>query len=152
MSDQFDQNEISSTDIAVVGMHLRFPGANSPAEFWDNLIAGRESISRFSRDQLLEAGLEQEVIDDPSFVAARGLFDNPEAFDPEFFGISVREAELMDPQHRVFLEACWAALEDAGHVSARFDGAIGVWGGMSTGMTNNTYLLSNLHSPVRFPD
>ena len=133
--------------VAVVGMSLRFPGANDVREFWQNLRAGRESISRFSPEEMLKAGVATELVEDPNYVPVRGLFEDPEAFDAAFFGVSVREAELMDPQHRVFLESCWAAIESAGYAPSKLRGNVGVWGGMSTGMTNNTYLLSNLHGP-----
>ncbi|MFK7913288.1 MAG: amino acid adenylation domain-containing protein [Pseudomonadales bacterium] len=148
MNEQEQQDELApeSVGIAVVGMSLKFPGAQTPEQYWDNLCNGVESIERFDEAALRQAGIDPELIADPNFVRARGLFEGPELFDPAFFGISVRDAELMDPQQRVFLESCWSALEDSGYAADRYEGAIGVWGGMSTGMTNNTYLLANLHS------
>lgn len=131
--------------VAVVGMSTRVPGARNVDEFWRNLVAARESITFFGEQELLDEGISPELVGDPNFVRARGLVDEPDGFDAPFFGYSVREAELMDPQQRVFLEACWNALEAAAHVPCRFSGAIGIWGGLSTGMTSNTYLLSNLH-------
>ncbi|MEM1433800.1 MAG: amino acid adenylation domain-containing protein [Pseudomonadota bacterium] len=130
--------------IAVIGMALRFPGADSVDAYWRNLCAGVESISRFSTEELRAAGIAEEKIQDPNFVRARGLIEAPDAFDAAFFGYSARDAELMDPQQRLFLEYCWNALESSGYAPSRYPGAIGVWGGMSTGMENNTYLLSNL--------
>ena len=137
---------LPSNSIAVVGMSGRFPGARSIDELWRNLVAGVESITRFTDEELRASGISPSLIENPDYVKARGLIDGPELFDAAFFGISHREAELMDPQQRLFLETCWLALEHAGIAPSTFSGPIGVWGGMSTGMTNNTYLLSNLHS------
>ncbi|HEY0931433.1 MAG TPA: amino acid adenylation domain-containing protein [Gemmatimonas sp.] len=131
--------------VAVVGMSMRVPGADSPEQFWQNLVQGIESLDRFTDDELRGTGMSEERLADPGFVKVRGLFSDPEAFDAAFFGYSVREAELMDPQQRVFLETCWNALEHSGHAPGRVAGIVGVWGGQSTGMENNTYLLSNLH-------
>ena len=133
--------------VAVVGMAGRFPGAASVEELWENLKAGRENVQIFTDEELTEEGIPEELIRDPSYVKARGLLDHPETFDAAFFGISPREAELMDPQHRLFLETCWHALENAGYPPASIDGRVGVWGGMSTGMSNDTYLHSNLGGP-----
>jgi amino acid adenylation domain-containing protein len=133
--------------VAVVGMAGRFPGAGSVEELWENLKAGRESVDFFTDEELAEEGIPEELIRDPSYVKARGLLDHPETFDAAFFGISPREAELMDPQHRLFLETCWHALENAGYAPASVDVRVGVWGGMSTGMSNDTYLHSNLGGP-----
>ena len=91
-------------------------------------------------------GVSPDLVNDPNYVRARGVLQSPELFDAPFFGMTPHEAELTDPQQRIFLETCWKALEDAGHAPGRYEGSIGVWGGMSTGMTNNTYLLSNLHA------
>jgi len=138
--------DLPSGGIAIVGMAGRFPGADSIEEFWQNLVNGVESISRFTNEELQQSGIDAAALANPDFVKVRGLIREPEAFDAAFFGISQREAELMDPQHRLFLETCWHALEHAGMAPTLFAGLIGVWGGMSTGMTNNTYLLANLHA------
>lgn len=131
--------------VAVVGMAGRFPGADSVEEFWKNLQAGADSITSITDEQLIAEGVDEALLSDPSFVKRRGLFSSPEMFDARFFGISPREAELMDPQQRVFLETCWHAMENAGYAPGKCEFPIGVWGGMSTGMKNNTYLLSNIH-------
>ncbi|MEJ2538831.1 MAG: amino acid adenylation domain-containing protein [Gemmatimonadota bacterium] len=138
--------------VAVVGLAGRFPGAASVAELWENLKAGRESVVTFSDEELAASGIPEHLIRDPSYVRARGLLDDPEMFDAGFFGISPREAELMDPQHRLFLETCWHALENAGYAPASVDARVGVWGGMSTGMSNDTYLHSNLGGPRGVPE
>ena len=126
--------------IAIVGMAGRFPGAQTVAEFWKNLIAGAETISTLTDEQLSAAGVKKE----DAYVPRRGLLERPEFFDATFFGISPREAEAMDPQQRIFLEEAWTALEDAACDSARYAGAIGVFAGMS----NNTYWANNVvHHP-----
>jgi acyl transferase domain-containing protein/acyl carrier protein len=104
--------------IAVVGMSGRFPGADSVEEFWENLRHGREGVTFFA-DR--EAG--------EGFVAAGGHLDGIDLFDAGFFGLSAREAEGMDPQHRLFLECAWQGLEDAGYDPGRYPGRIGVYGG-----------------------
>ncbi|MEM7356273.1 MAG: beta-ketoacyl synthase N-terminal-like domain-containing protein, partial [Acidobacteriota bacterium] len=117
--------------IAIVGMAGRFPGAEDLRRFWRNLAEGVESIVVLSRDELLAAGADPAEIDAPGYVPAGGLLDDPELFDAAFFGLGAREAELMDPQHRLFLETSWQALEDAGYDAEVFDGSIGVYGGMN---------------------
>jgi len=131
--------------IAIVGIAGRFPGANNVLEFWRNLLAAEETISTLSDEQLRASGLDPEALrSGGSYVPRRGLLDKPAHFDTAFFGISPREAEVMDPQQRVFLEECWAALEDAACDPARYSGAIGVFAGMS----NNTYWANNVvHHP-----
>lgn len=138
--------------VAVIGLAGRFPGAASVDELWENLKAGRESIRTFTDEELADAGVSEVLIQDPSYVKARGLLDHPECFDAAFFGISPREAEMMDPQHRLFLETCWHALEASGYAPASIPGPVGVWGGMSTGMSNDTYLHSNLGGPGGVPE
>ncbi len=140
------ENESDQDAVAIIGMACRFPGAESVEAFWENLLAGEESITVFSDDELLAAGIAPDKVADPNYVKARGLIKDPELFDAAFFGITPREAELMDPQQRLFLETCWHALEAAGYAPSSMERSVGVWGGMSTGMNNNTYLLSNLHS------
>ncbi|HYR10836.1 MAG TPA: aminotransferase class III-fold pyridoxal phosphate-dependent enzyme, partial [Longimicrobium sp.] len=126
--------EARKTDIAVVGMSCRFPGARDTAEFWRNLREGVESVVTLSEEALLAAGVPPETLRDPAYVRAYGALADAYAFDAAFFGISRREAQVMDPQHRVFLECAWAALEDAGVDPARFGGAIGVYAGSGFSM------------------
>ncbi|HEV7589821.1 MAG TPA: amino acid adenylation domain-containing protein, partial [Longimicrobium sp.] len=123
---QMDEHE---GEIAVVGMSCRFPGARDTAEFWSNLRDGVESIAFFSDDELREAGTPAPLLGDPSFVGAHGALADAYAFDAPFFGVSQREAQVMDPQHRVLLECAWSALEDAGVDPARCAGSIGVYAG-----------------------
>jgi len=126
--------------IAIVGMACRFPGAPDPAAFWRNLCDGVESVRFFSEDELRAAGVDPAVFRQPGYVPAHGSLDGVELFDAEFFGISPREAETMDPQHRVFLECAWEAIEHAGHNPDTVGERFGVVA--SAGL--NTYLLSNI--------
>jgi natural product biosynthesis luciferase-like monooxygenase protein/amino acid adenylation domain-containing protein len=126
-----DEEEQSSVDIAVIGMAGRFPGAPTLAAFWDNLCAGVESISFFSEQELAAAGIDPELTRHPQYVPARGTLDNIDLFDAAFFDLTRREAELLDPQQRLFLECAWEALEHAGYTPERYPGAIGVYGGAS---------------------
>jgi len=119
--------------IAVIGMAGRFPDASNPDEFWSNLIAGKDSITRFPG---------RTEADGRRFVGARSIIRDPDLFDASFFGIYPKEAELMDPQHRIFLECAWEALEDGCCDPAAYPGLIGVYAGLSL----NTYLLHNLGS------
>jgi amino acid adenylation domain-containing protein len=124
--------------IAIVGMACRFPGAPDVEAFWSNLRGGVESIARFTEAELLEAGNDPELLRHPDFVPASGHLEGADLFDAEFFDLPPRDAELLDPQHRLFLEQAWAALEHAGCDPGTFPGPIGVFAG--AGM--NTYLLS----------
>src|SRR5689334_704855 len=128
--------------IAIVGMAGRFPGARNLDEFWRNLHDGVEAISSFSEEELRAAGIDSALLRDPAYVKAGGILEDIELFDASFFGINHREAEMMDPQHRVFLECAWEALENAGYNSDSYDARIGVYAGH--GLTS--YLLSNLYS------
>jgi amino acid adenylation domain-containing protein len=115
--------------IAIVGMAGRFPGAVDVPALWRNLCDGVESIRYFAPDQL-DPSIPAAVKADPAYVAARGVLDGVDQFDAGFFGMSPLEAALTDPQHRVFLETAWHALEHAGHVPDREPGPVGIFGGM----------------------
>ncbi|CAN7624027.1 amino acid adenylation domain-containing protein [Variovorax sp. LjRoot290] len=115
--------------VALIAMAGRFPGAADVEQFWDNLMAGRESISFFD-DATLDAGVSAALRADPLYVRARGVIDDIDQFDAAFFGINPKEAELMDPQQRVFLEICWECLERGGYVPDQAPGPVGVYGGM----------------------
>ncbi|WP_240359500.1 beta-ketoacyl synthase N-terminal-like domain-containing protein [Pyxidicoccus trucidator] len=132
--------EIDDADIAIIGMSGRFPGARSVAELWANVRGGVESINHFTREESRAAGVPEEQLEDPSFVRAAAVLPEPESFDAAFFDMPPREAELTDPQHRVFLEVCWEALEHAGYSPRDYSGLVSVYGGA----TLNTYLLMNL--------
>ncbi|WP_327233983.1 acyltransferase domain-containing protein [Streptomyces sp. NBC_01317] len=103
-----------SLDIAVTGLAARFPGATDLAEWWSALVAGRVLTRRHTRDELLDAGMPRSLLDDPDFVPVHGHLDDADRFENTLFRVSPREAEMMDPQHRLMLEVAWGALEDAG--------------------------------------
>jgi acyl transferase domain-containing protein len=130
----------ASTAIAIVGMGARFPGAKNLAEFWENLRGGVESIRDLSDQELLAAGADPEILRDPHYVKAASVLEGIELFDAPFFGFSPKDAAIMDPQHRVFLECAWEALENAGWCADEFAGSIGVFAG--SGM--NAYLMFHL--------
>ncbi len=126
--------------IAIVGMSGRFPGASDVAQLWRNLMGGVESLSFWSDEELLEAGVEPALLEDPSYVKACFYLPDQDLFDAGFFAMNPREAELTDPQQRIFLECAWEALEDAGVDPTRYPGSIGVFAGSG----RNNYMLNNL--------
>jgi len=127
--------------IAIIGMSGRFPGAADVRQLWQNLIDGVESISFFTDEELAASGVDVESIrGDSSYVRARGIIEGADMLDARFFGINPREAQVMDPQHKVLLEEAWLALENAAHDPDRFDGLIGVYAGAA----KNTYFQRNL--------
>jgi len=130
------QEQLDLNGVAIIGMERRFPGARNVREFWQNLVAGKETISFFTPDELEPAPTEPaEARNDPHYVRARGVLEGAENFDAAFFGINPREAALMDPQHRVFMETAWEAFEDAGYDPLAYSGPVGVFAGMA----NNSY-------------
>ncbi|WP_164018467.1 type I polyketide synthase [Pyxidicoccus trucidator] len=129
-----------SPDIAVVGMSARLPGARDVDTYWRRVRDGVGSITWFTDAQLLSAGVDPSLLRDPNYVKAGMVYEGLEDFDAGFFGFSPREASIMDPQHRHFLEVCWEALEHCGHPPESFKGPIGVFGG--SGM--NAYMPYNL--------
>ncbi|MFY9343072.1 MAG: polyketide synthase, partial [Planctomycetota bacterium] len=120
-------------DVAVIGMAARLPGALTVADYWRNLLAGVESVQQFSDAQLLAAGVQPRLLKNPRYVKAGVVLPGLDRFDAEFFGLSPKEAAIMDPQHRQFLECAWEALEDAAHPPSRFQGPIGVFAGCGMG-------------------
>jgi acyl transferase domain-containing protein len=126
--------------IAIIGLAGRFPGARNAQEFWQNLCHGVESISAFSHEALLAAGVSKENLQDSHYVRSRGILEDVELFDARFFDYTPREAELMDPQQRMFLECAWEALELAGYISNTIY-RVGVF----AGGTISSYLL-NIYS------
>ena len=114
-------------NIAIIGMSGRFPGASTISEFWDNLCQGKESIEYFSREELLEEGIPEHMVDHASYVAAKPRLKDVDQFDPLFFSISPDDAMLMDPQHRLILEESWKALEDAGYPPSAQRRDVGVY-------------------------
>ena len=124
---------IASSDIAIIGMSCRFPKANSLNEFWDNLCNQVDCLEHF---ELSEDDLEKK-----NYVPVRGVLSDIESFDANFFGFSPVDASITDPQHRLFLEVAWEALEHAGVAPQKSaDKTIGVF----AGMTDSSYLQENL--------
>ena len=133
----------AETDLAVVGMAARFPGAANVREFWSNLLHGVESIRDLSEEELVSAGIGVGEYGSPQYVRRAAVLDAMDQFDAGFFGFSPQEAAILDPQHRVFLEICWWALEDAGVVPSRFDGSVGIFGGCGMAAYFARNLLTN---------
>src|SRR5690242_11495452 len=113
MSDS--QPDTSIEAIAIIGMAGRFPGAKSVEAFWQNLKNGVHSLTRFTDQELKASNIDSALLSHPDYVRARPILDDVELFDASFFGFYPAEAEIMDPQHRVFLECAWEALENAGY-------------------------------------
>jgi len=122
----------SGLEIAVIGMAGRFPGAKNIAEFWDNLKNGKESITFFSEEELLKEGVSPELLANKNYVRAAGVVDNIEYFDAHFFGYPPKEAEILNPQIRVFYECVYEAMEDAGVAADHYTGLIGLYAGATS--------------------
>jgi acyl transferase domain-containing protein len=135
-----DPQPHAAAAVAVIGMAVRFPGAVTLEQFWENLRDGVESVSFFTAEELLAAGVDPALLADPAYVRARAVLDGVEDFDAAFFGFTPREAEVMDPQHRILLECAWEALEDAGQDPDRVSPRTAVYAGSGT----SSYLFSNL--------
>ena len=131
---------MTGNEIAIIGMAGRFPRARNIEEFWDNLRNGVEATSKITADDLRALGQDPAILNDPDYVSEVFALDDAEHFDAEFFGYSPREAEMMDPQQRLFLETSAAALEHAGYDASRYEGLIGVFGGVG----RNAYYLTAL--------
>ncbi|MCP4699800.1 MAG: AMP-binding protein [Gammaproteobacteria bacterium] len=136
-----NQASAGHSDIAVIGMAGRFPGADNLDEFWQNLKNGVESISFFTEEEVIASGVAPGLARNPDYVKARPILSDVESFDANFFGYSGRDAEWMDPQHRLLLECAWESLEDAGYNPLIYRGLIGVYAGTAM----STYLLNNFH-------
>ncbi len=146
MSNQEILDSLNGSEIAIIGMAGRFPGAKTPDEFWQNLRDGVESIVPYDDDALRAAGVDEKTLRHPGYVKSGAPLGEMEMFDAPFFGLGPQDAAIMDPQHRHFLEVSWEALESAGYDPARFDGLIGVYGG--SGM--NAYMPYNLFTNPDF--
>jgi acyl transferase domain-containing protein len=107
----------------------RFPGAATVSKFWQNLCQDVESITFFADSDLDTPYLDQALLQNPAYVKAAGILDDIEGFDASYFDFAPAEAQLLSPQHRLFLECCWEALEAAGENPAKSSGRIGVFGG-----------------------
>ena len=150
------ETERTGFEIAVIGMAARFPGAENIATYWENLKNGVESITHFTDKELELAGVDHDLIRSPRYVKAKGFLETTEYFDASFFDYTPREAELMEPQMRLYHEVAYEALEDAGYASESYNGLIGNYAGASVNhfwhglpvlydneQTNHTALLLN---------
>ena len=142
MKDQKDFENLSGSQIAIIGMTGRFPGAPNIDAFWNNLRNGVESITFFTDEQLLASGVSPEALTNKNYVKAKPVLGGVELFDTAFFGFNPREAQAMDPQHRLFLECVWEAIESAGYDAESYKGAISLYAGSSM----SSYLINNLHA------
>lgn len=140
MNDHHDHSSTTGFEIAIVGMAGRFPGADDIEAFWRNIRDGVESVTIFSDQQLRERGVSAELLDDPHYVKSGVVFEGADQFDAEFFGYTPRDAELLDPQQRIFLECAWTALEHAGYDPSQQLGAVGIYAGSGA----NLYLMKHL--------
>ena len=133
MTEPDNRYKPGENDIAIVGMAAHLPGAGTIGEYWDNLRQGLSAIRKLRKDELIAAGEDPALIARPDYVPYCAPLDGFERFDAEFFGLSPKEAAIMDPQHRQFLETAWEALENAGHMPENFPGPIGVYAGCGMG-------------------
>ncbi|WP_420226765.1 SDR family NAD(P)-dependent oxidoreductase [Pigmentiphaga litoralis] len=140
MTDPTHHHAASSLDLAIIGMAGRFPSADSVDALWSNLCNGVEAVTRYDDEALAALGVPAELIADPDYVKAGVRFEGMDRFDATFFGYTPRDAERIDPQHRIFLECAWHALEDAGYDPHRYDRMIGIYAGAGA----NVYLMRNL--------
>jgi acyl transferase domain-containing protein/acyl carrier protein len=131
--------------IAIIGMAGRFPGASDVDALWRNLVDGVESLTLLTEEQLREGGELEERIADPRYVRLTPLLDDMEGFDAKFFGYHAREAEIADPQQRIFLEVCATALQHAGYDTARYPGPVGIY----CGSAPNRYHYENVYRNKR---
>jgi len=129
--------------IAIVGMNGRFPEADNIEAFWENLTGGRESITDFKDEELLAAGVNSALLKRANYVKAGAIVNHIDQFDAAFFGLTPKEAEIMDPQHRLFLELCWETLELSGSIPGKYEGRIGVYAGAFL----STYMLNLFSNP-----
>ena len=135
-------NENPGDGIAIIGLSCRFPGARNAEQYWRNLRDGVESITFFTEEEVIAAGVDPETARDPHYVKAGAVLDEVEMFDAPFFGYTPREARVMDPQQRIFMECAWEAFEDAGIDPEVAQGVTGVFAGAGT----NGYLVNQIYS------
>ena len=140
-----NESELPYNDgVAIIGLAGRFPGASTIDKLWSNLCEGSESITFFEKEAI-HPSIDTTIRDNPNYIRARGILEHPDQFDASFFNISPRQAEILDPQNRIFLELAWTALEDAGCVPEKFKGLISVFAGKS----ESTYLANHINSNPR---
>ncbi|MFE0152153.1 SDR family NAD(P)-dependent oxidoreductase [Nonomuraea sp. NPDC059007] len=128
------------SDVAIIGMAGRFPGASDVGTFWRNISSGAESFTTFTDEELIESGVSPATFQQPNYVRIRPILEGIKGFDAAFFGYNPREATLADPQQRIFLECVWEVLESAGYAPTDGRGSVGVFAGMNI----SGYLLTRL--------
>ncbi len=138
-----DNTQNFGDNIAIISLAGRFPGADSINEFWNNIKNGVESIQFFTDEELKKSNIEPALFNDSNYVKAGAVIEDIDMFDPQFFGFNKREAEILNPQHRMFLECAWEAIESAGYNPETYNGRIGVYAGEGF----NTYLLNIASDP-----
>lgn len=138
------ENDLRDLDIAIVGMDCKVPGADNVIQYWDNLCNGVESLTLFTDEELLAAGVPNELLNHPEYIKHAFKINDIEQFDASFFGFTPREAALIDPQQRLLLESSWQLMESAGYNPDHYDGKIGVFVGTGT----SKYLLKNIMSSI----
>ncbi len=141
MIEEHNVGDGTGLEIAVIGMAGRFPGAKDIAQFWENLKNGVESISFFSKEELALAGEDPEILENPNYIRAAGYLEDKGYFDAPFFDYTPSEAEVLDPQVRLFHECCWQALEVAGYNPAAYNRLIGLYAGASPALEWEAYYL-----------
>ena len=140
MSIQNEENNLGK--IAIIGMAINFPGAKNTETFWSNLSNGVESVKFFQDDELRKMGINKALIENRKFVVADAVLDDIDMFDAGFFDYSAREAEIMDPQHRLFLESAWEAMDASGYNSEQYEGCVAVYCGANL----SGYMIRNIYS------
>ena len=146
MSENQEPMDDYANAVAIIGMSGRFPDADDLATFWSNIRNGRDAVKPLSEAELLRSGADAAQLNDPQFVKLASELKGIELFDAEFFGITPREAQAMDPQHRLFMECVWQALEHAGYDPDAYRGAIGLYAGTAM----SAYLFSNIMPNAAF--
>lgn len=150
MTEWQDNSEVGDAEeqIAIVGISGRFPGAKTLDQFWENLRDGVESITFFTETDMAGSNIDPALLNNPKYVRADGVIEDMDLFDAEFFGFAPREAEIMDPQHRLFIECAWEALEHAGYDSESYDGRVGVYASANL----SSYLVRNIATNPKLRD
>ncbi len=147
MSITKENNTLTGYEIAVIGMAARFPGAESIEKFWEIVKNGDEPIRFFTDQELSDAGVSPQLLENPNYVKAKAVLDDVDCFDAPFFDYTLREAEIMDPQLRVLHECSWKALENAGYNPGTYDGFIGFYVGASTHLYWMARMLDRIKDP-----
>jgi len=129
-------------DIAIIGMSVKLPGANTLEEYWDIIKSGAETITFFTEKELKDKGIQTHLLKSKNYVKAAPILNNISLFDDKFFNYSPAEVIAMDPQHRLWLECCWFAIEDAGYAVDKYKGSVGVFA--SAGGNISSYFLDSV--------